>query len=251
MSRSENAASFRTEQSLRFAAIITGVWLASLIGCLSVDWQSLPWWGLIGAVLLRAQFQTGLFIIGHDAMHQVLWPKRRDWNDRVGAVVLALYAALPYRACQDNHRHHHQFSATSMDPDFPSEPGGSAVSWYCQFMTGYLSVKQMTALLMTWSALAAVCWTFTAAPVINVLLFCTLPLLLSSIQLFVFGTYLPHRRQREQCGSRKPDSLDLPMWLSLLTCFHFGYHREHHENPGLAWFELPKVKMAQRLLAAT
>lgn len=205
----------------------------------------------MGGVLLRAQLQTGLFIIGHDAMHQVLWPKRRDWNDRIGVIVLALYAALPYRFCQANHRHHHQFSATALDPDFPSKPGGSAVSWYFQFMTGYLSSKQMTALLITWSMLSLLCRTFTTATAINVLLFCTLPLLVSSIQLFVFGTYLPHRRQREQSTNSKPDSLDLPMWLSLLTCFHFGYHREHHENPGLAWFELPKVKMAQRLLAAT
>ena len=184
-------------------------------------------------------------------MHQVIWPNRHKWNDLLGVVVLALYAALPYRFCKVNHRHHHQFSATALDPDFPSEPGANAVTWYCQFMTGYLSTKQMTALLITWSVLAIVCTTFTPATVINVLLFCTLPLLLSSIQLFVFGTYLPHRRQRDHSDNRKPDSLDLPIWLSLLTCFHFGYHREHHENPGMAWFELPKVKMVQRPLAAS
>ena len=34
-----------------------------------------------------------------------------------------------------------------------------------------------------------------------------------------------------------PASLDWPAWLSLLACFHFGYHREHHDRPDLAWFE--------------
>ena len=24
-------------------------------------------------------------------------------------------------------------------------------------------------------------------------------------------------------------SNDMPTWLSLITCFHFGYHHEHHE----------------------
>jgi beta-carotene ketolase (CrtW type) len=80
--------------------------------------------------------------------------------------------------------------------------------------------------------------------VINVLLFCTLPLLLSSLQLFVFGTYLPHRWQRTQSVGSHPDSLGLPTWLSLLACFHFGYHREHHDHPGLAWFELPAARRA-------
>lgn len=231
--------------------MIVGGWLVTLIGFLLLDYRDLPWWGLIAGVALRTQLQTGLFIVGHDAMHQVLWPKRRYWNDRLGAVVLALYAALPYTFCQANHRRHHQFSATALDPDFPSEPGGSAVSWYCQFMISYLSAEQMAALLMTWSAFVLIFRRITATSAVNVLVFCILPLLLSSFQLFVFGTYLPHRRQREEASNRLPDSLDFPLWLSLLTCFHFGYHREHHENPRLAWFELPRARRCKRSLAAT
>ena len=117
--------------------------------------------------------------------------------------------------------------------------------WYCQFLMRYLSIGQMAGLLSIWSGLA-----LAYAAVVKVLLFCTLPLLLSSLQLFIFGTYLPHRRQRD-ARNRVPDSLDLPIWLSLLVCFHFGYHREHHENPGLAWHELPAVKRCQPALAAT
>jgi beta-carotene ketolase (CrtW type) len=129
-----------------------------------------------------------------------------------------------------------------MDPDFPAEGCSGLLPWYGQFMAGYLTAAQMSGLLGAWAALAVLFSRVTPTAVLNVLVFCTLPLLLSSWQLFVFGTYLPHRVQRAPGRCPHPDSLDLPSWLSLLACFHFGYHREHHDNPGLAWFELPAAK---------
>jgi beta-carotene ketolase (CrtW type) len=69
------------------------------------------------------------------------------------------------------------------------------------------------------------------------------------LQLFVFGTYLPHRIQQQADDPQAPASIDHPVWLSLLTCFHFGYHREHHESPQLAWFELPAEHRRLRALA--
>jgi beta-carotene ketolase (CrtW type) len=69
-----------------------------------------------------------------------------------------------------------------------------------------------------------------------------LPLLLSALQLFVVGTVLPHRRA-EACGNRhRAESLALPPWLSLLACYHFGYHWEHHEYPQVPWFGLAGVR---------
>jgi beta-carotene ketolase (CrtW type) len=65
------------------------------------------------------------------------------------------------------------------------------------------------------------------------------------MQLFLVGTYLPHRRH----ASDGPISLAWPGWLSLLACYHFGYHREHHEQPGLAWFELPQAHRRNKTLA--
>jgi beta-carotene ketolase (CrtW type) len=111
--------------------------------------------------------------------------------------------------------------------------------WYGQFMAGYLSGAQMGRLLGGWAVLALGFRCINGSAPANVLLFCTAALLLSSLQLFLFGTYLPHRRQRPPHRRSHPDSLALPPWLSLLACFHFGYHREHHDHPGLSWFELP------------
>lgn len=232
-----------THRGLLLAALILLAWFASLLGLLALDWGRLQGAArvvlVVAAVLGRTLLQTGLFIVGHDAMHGVLLPERRGWNDRLGAVALVLYAALPYQRCRRNHQCHHRFTASAADPDFHGDPCAGALAWYRRFMAGYLSAGQMTRLLGGWSLVALVaCWLHPTGW-INVLLFCTLPLLFSSLQLFVFGTYLPHRRQRLPHLSSQADSLALPPWLSLLACFHFGYHREHHDNPHLAWFELP------------
>lgn len=228
-----------TPTGLLLAALILLGWLVSLAGLLCVELGRLPWLAVVAAVAVRTLLQTGLFIVGHDAMHRVLLPEQLRWNDRLGALVLALYAALPYRDCRRNHQNHHRFQASARDPDFHGDPTAGALGWYRHFMAGYLTPAQMTRLLSAWGLAALVACQFNPTGWLNVLLFCTLPLLLSSLQLFVFGTYLPHRRQRAPLHRPRPDSLDLPAWLSLLACFHFGYHREHHESPALAWFQLP------------
>jgi beta-carotene ketolase (CrtW type) len=224
-------------------------WLATLLIFVSLDCRHLPWWGLSAAVLVRTELQTGLFIVAHDAMHGALWPGERPHNDRLGAVVLLLYAALPYQRCKTNHQRHHQATASELDPDFPSGLTGGVLGWYRQFMAGYLTPAQMVGLVAGWALLAACFTSVTQAAWLNVLLFATLPLLLSSLQLFVVGTYLPHRNQREPVGRLHADSLDLPPWLSLVACFHFGYHCEHHDHPELPWFALPGARSSARALA--
>jgi beta-carotene/zeaxanthin 4-ketolase len=232
----------------RFTASLLAAWALSLIALLHVNPHQLSWWGLLLAMLVRTLLQTGLFIIGHDAMHGVLWPSRRRWNDAVGGIALALYAALPYERCRRKHQRHHSATATARDPDFCADRGAGVLGWYFHFMEGYLSWRQMACLLSTWAGLALAVQAGNPWAWINVLLFCTVPLLLSSLQLFFFGTYLPHRQQRWPRCDPQPSSLDLPVWLSLLACFHFGYHREHHDHPNLRWFELPGVRAGQRPL---
>jgi beta-carotene ketolase (CrtW type) len=235
---------------LPLAAAIGLGWSLSLIVLLRLDLAVLPWPLLVGAVLLRTLLHTGLFIVGHDAMHGVLVPGRRRWNDRLGATALALYAALPYGSCRRNHQLHHRCTATAADPDYHPDARAGFWAWYRRFMAGYLGAGQMARLLTGWAGLAAGAWALGSSGPLNVLCFCVLPLLLSSLQLFGFGTYLPHRQQRLPLAAPDPASLDLPVWLSLLACFHFSYHLEHHQNPSLAWFELPAQRRLRRRLAS-
>jgi beta-carotene ketolase (CrtW type) len=224
-------------------------WLISMIGLLSCDLRALPWWGLAAAILVRVHLQTGLFILGHDAMHGLLWPRQLRLNHRLGALLLILYASLPYELALRLHQQHHQAPGSALDPDGPPSQSTSPLRWYFRFMAGYLSPWQMTGLLAFWGSLMILSRMVTPTAVLNVLVFCTLPLVLSSVQLFVFGTFLPHRCQRAPHAMPHPESLHLPTWLSLLACFHFGYHREHHDNPGLSWFELPAAHRRARALA--
>jgi beta-carotene/zeaxanthin 4-ketolase len=222
-------------------------WLATLlVGLMAIGSQSLglldTGW-LVLLVLLRSVLQTGLFIVGHDAMHRLLVPSAPLLNDRCGAAVLALYAALPYQRCRHQHGLHHRDPGGPCDPDVHRAGASSLPAWYGQFMARYLSWGQMALLLSGWGLLA---W---ASSIPAVLLMCTLPLLLSSLQLFVVGTYLPHRAQRPAGSFPEVISLNLPEWLSLLACFHFGYHLEHHQCPDLAWHQLPRQRRLVRAVA--
>mgnify|MGYP003336596783 CR=1 FL=1 len=209
----------------------------------------MPWWVLIPAIAVRTHLQTGLFIVAHDAMHGLVCRAHPVWNHRLGALCLIFYAFLPYTQSRRLHRLHHLAPGTAIDPDGPPAHNPSFWRWYARFMAAYLSPPQMIALLVFWFSLVLVCHRITPTAVFNVLAFCTLPLLLSSWQLFLFGTFLPHRGQRAPHPNSQPESLDLPAWLSLLACFHFGYHRAHHDNPGLSWFQLPAAHQRNAALA--
>jgi beta-carotene ketolase (CrtW type) len=110
-------------------------------------------------------------------------------------------------------------------------------------MAGYLRPLPLTLLVSAWGGLALVSSVWAVA------LFCVLPLLLSSLQLFLVGTYLPHRGQGEgpEADRHRSISLALPEGLSLLACYHFGYHREHHQAPQLAWHQLPEEFRRSRI----
>lgn len=230
-------------------------WGLSLALSLGTNTSQSPLWLLVVLVLLRAQLQTGLFIVAHDAMHGLLVPGRTRWNNTMGALALLLYAGLPFSACLRQHQRHHRAPGSAQDPDFPNDLQAGALAWYRQFLARYLSQTQMLLLLASWALVLAITSAVAEVPLAiafwRVLLFVTLPLLLSSLQLFVFGTFLPHRCQRRPEERAHPISLNLPPWLSLLACFHFGYHREHHDNPGLSWFELPAARSLHQSLAVT
>lgn len=228
------------------AAGISAAWLISLLWSMTLSMEGLVAWQILAILLIRMQLQTGLFIVAHDAMHRVLAPGRPWLNDQLGALALLLYAGLPYGSCRTLHHRHHRFNATPADPDFPSERHPGLLSWYGQFMAEYLSTAQMVRLLIGWGILLVAFLPSNPHAAWTVLMVCTTPLLLSSWQLFLIGTYLPHRHQRMSAEDPAPHSLDWPVWLSFLACYHFGYHREHHDQPQLPWFSLPAQRRQQR-----
>lgn len=230
---------------LGWALAIGTAWIASLILMLLLPLQG-PWLSpvvLLPLILIRAFLQTGLFIVGHDAMHGSLLPGAALWNQRLGRLVLRLYAWLPWEPSCRNHQRHHLAPATPQDPDHEGRHRRGPVSWYLRFMASYLTPSQMAGLLGAWLLVLALLRPVQPHPLANLLLFWTLPLLLSSLQLFVIGTYLPHRQAAGRSADRhRAASLPWPEPLSLLACFHFGYHWEHHQHPQLPWYRLPAAR---------
>jgi beta-carotene ketolase (CrtW type) len=194
-------------------------------------------------LLIRAFLHTGLFIVAHDAMHGSLVPDHRPLNRILGGLALALYACIPYGRCRTNHLLHHRSPGHPDDPDFHDGRHTHPLRWYITFMGGYLSAGQMGSLLALWSLVLLVLSLTTPHPLATLTLFWIVPLVLSSIQLFLFGTYLPHRSHSSaKPGFDQVQSTSLPPVLSFLTCFHFGYHREHHHHPNVPWYALPSLR---------
>ena len=228
---------------LTLAAAIVGAWLVIHIAAVFLlDLGRTAPVAAIAVIAAQCWLCVGLFIVAHDCMHGTLIPGRPGWNRVIGTVCLALYACFDFRAVNAKHHLHHRHSGTAADPDFLAAPPHGFWRWYIKFFAEYFSWRQL-------ASLAVLTWTYVlllGAPFANVLLFWALPSVLSSLQLFTFGTYLPHVPAGTGFADRhNARSNELPVWLSLLTCFHFGYHHEHHLHPGVPWWRLPAVLAAR------
>ncbi|WP_081972522.1 fatty acid desaturase [Leptolyngbya sp. KIOST-1] len=229
-----------SQWSLCCAGLIGLMWLVSLVATFAFFDAQIPLVFWLWAILIRTFLHTGLFIVAHEAIHRNI-SSLPGVNDAFGYVTSWLYALLPYRLLAKHHRFHHRFPATEYDPDY-CDPGRSGFwSWYVKFMKTYQSGRQI------WVSLAGFAIVFCGfllcqIPLMNVILFWILPIVLSSLQLFTFGIFLPHRQADSGSSCGPPTrSINLPAFWSFITCYHFGYHREHHLNPHLPWYQLPQV----------
>jgi beta-carotene ketolase (CrtW type) len=220
------------------ATTIFCLWLLTFILICRVDLASLSIWAIALIILGRTFLHTGLFIISHDAAHGTVFTPNRRINDGIGAIALFIYGLLPYQKFLTNHGLHHKYPASDQDPDFHDGRHSSMVAWYLSFMFRYIDRRQSLILFVGMTILFHGIRIGFDIPALNLLLFWILPLLLSSMQLFYFGTYLPHRGQvfSDRHHAR---SSNFSLLISFLTCYHFGYHWEHHEHPHLPWFRLP------------
>jgi beta-carotene/zeaxanthin 4-ketolase len=220
--------------------LLVTAWIISLLGVCGLDLVNCPSWLIVGFVALRTFLQTGLFITAHDAMHGSI-SKYRSVNEAIGHLCTMLYALLPYRQLHLNHQLHHQHPASEIDPDF-SEQG--ILSWYCHFMGGYIDHGQFLTILLGMAAVFAGAYQVWHVSSVNLMLFWVLPIWFSSMQLFYFGTYLPHRSipNDQFADHHHARSSNFASVWSLITCYHFGYHWEHHEYPQVPWYNLPSLK---------
>jgi beta-carotene ketolase (CrtW type) len=233
----------QTAIGLTLAVAIIGAWLITHIASVFwFDW-SRPWAIPVAIAIVAWQcwLSVGLFIVAHDCMHGSLAPGHAAINRRVGQLCLAVYAGFDFDKLLAKHRLHHDAPGTGQDPDFDDHAPQAFWHWYWRFFSTYFSVRELIVISVV---VTAYVWVLGASYA-NVLMFWAAPALLSSLQLFTFGTYLPHKPAALPFADRHRAYTNMfPEWLSLLTCFHFGYHHEHHLKPGLPWWKLPSAHRA-------
>jgi beta-carotene/zeaxanthin 4-ketolase len=221
---------------LVWAIVIISLWVGTLIRFLGLDLGELSVFHWITIFLIRTFLHTGLFILAHDSMHGSLMPNHPKLNRALGRLALGLYALLPYNTVHTNHQKHHQNPGRVGDPDFHDGIHKHPIIWYFQFLGTYLSTEQMVVFMTIIGSILAGLIFVLRIPVGNCILVWMIPLILSSIQLFCFGTYFPHHNE-----SLGPQSTYYPKPLSLIICYHFSYHQEHHQYPDIPWYKLPDV----------
>lgn len=211
------------------ALLVLGSWLASIILLMQwpINWAN-PLFYVF--VLIQMHLYTGLFITAHDAMHGTI-SANKTINNVIGYTATLFYAVFWYPQLYTKHHKHHSHVHSDDDPDYHR---GSFFAWYFTFIRNYLSIWQIVVMAVLFNILKL--W----IPQANLLLFWVVPSLLSTLQLFYFGTYLPHKGQH----NNKHQSRSLPknhVW-AFISCYFFGYHYEHHDSPGTPWWLLWKLK---------
>lgn len=240
----------RTAQSaigLALATLIAGSWLgihAFAMFVFELSWANLPLAVAMAAV--QCWLSVGVFIVCHDAMHGTLAPGRPRVNSLIGTVLLFLYAGFAWRKLRDAHFTHHKLAGHAGDPDFDENNPGNFARWYATFFKRYFGWQS----LLYVHIVVGTYWLVLDIPMVQIVLLYGAPALLSSLQLFYFGTFRPHRHLGDGHGAGAfPDdhnarSDHFSTLASLATCFHFGYHLEHHRRPDVPWWALPRAKRA-------
>ena len=186
-------------------------------------------------VLLQTFLYTGLFITAHDAMHGSVAANRKV-NNTIGHTATTLFAFLSFSNLSKKHYQHHRHPATDEDPDFSPRSNNFFV-WWSVFIRNYITWQQILLMAIMFNILLL--W-FSE---LRLIMFWIVPAVLSTFQLFFFGTYIPHRRPFTK--SMEPHfSRTLPRnhFRAMITCYFFGYHWEHHEKPTIPWWQLYKQK---------
>ncbi len=228
---------------LALAALIAGGWLAIHAYAMFVfelSWANLPF--AIAMAAVQCWLSVGVFIVCHDAMHGTLLPGRQRINAGIATVLLFLYAGFQWRVLRDAHHTHHRLAGHAGDPDFDEHNPSSFARWYATFFKRYFGLQS----LIFVHTVVGIYWLVLGIPMVQIVLLYGAPALLSSLQLFYFGTYRPHHHASDKpfADHHNARTDGFSTLTSLITCFHFGYHLEHHVRPDVPWWALPAARRA-------
>ena len=167
--------------------------------------------------------------IGHDSIRfwaHFVWLSTRGFS----------YARL-----YPKHHRHHEAPGTVRDPDFSAAHPREFAAWFKQFLLTYFGWRELAILTLA----QALYILLLNVEIWRLLAFWALPAIGAAVQLFYFGTYLPHRHSDEAFADQhNARSSQLSEFASLMTCYHFGgYHHEHHLAPAVPWWQLPRERV--------
>jgi beta-carotene ketolase (CrtW type) len=219
------------KKGILVASIILSLWCITMAFALTQSPAELGLWSA-PLILLLTELYTGVFITSHDAIHGVVYPANKKLNRFIGILCASLFAFNSYDRMHANHHAHHRHTLEGGDPDF--HPSRKFLPWLFSFMKQYVGWKQLLLMAVLFNLL------MLKISVATLLLFWVLPMLISTVQLFYFGTYEPHRGEhdnRHKSGTQRKNHA----W-AFVSCYFFGYHYEHHDNPAVPWWRMYKTK---------
>lgn len=218
-----------------FAIFIITLWSGHLYYSLSfinTDFSSLNYYFHI---LLQTYLFTGLFITAHDSMHGSVSSGKKT-NAFFGWSASFLFAGLSFKKLLSNHILHHKFPGTEQDPDY-HKGRQNIFAWWTVFLSRYVTVIQLLIMAVLFNLLKIF---YTDESILS---FWVVPAVLSTFQLFYFGTYKPH--MQPHTSNMKPHNARTlkknHLW-AMISCYFFGYHHEHHESPQTPWWLMFKLK---------
>lgn len=226
----------QAKKSLIIACVILSLWLINLISSLTLESRSIPL--IVFQTYLQSLLFVGIFVTSHDSMHGLIEPYSKKWNRRIGVLCSFLFAGFRYSFLKKNHLKHHLMPAQPGDPDYTNKKTESFFGWLLSFMKYYFSLREF---LILHIHVGLVFW-IGGFEIWKIFVCFAIPSWVASLQLFYFGTYLPHRGFKQKSSDKHNSrSNEYNTIISFFTCFHFGYHNEHHKYPYLAWWRLPSA----------